>query len=477
MHRPSIRSSTRRAGAGVLPALLCIALAASASCTTPRSPLDRRESDVRGVRRTARDAGSAARDASATPLDADAPDSAAEDSSAGDGGEGLRCGDGKVTGDERCDVAIKQGDLGACPTRCERDRASPCARPKLEGTECEAHCESTIIKKRVAGDGCCPAGASSADDDDCRPSCGNKVIERGETCDPPSSCPSCQDGSNPCLRATSRGSIESCNVECVNSELRECRADDACCPSGCTTRDDSDCSTRCGDGVVESSAGETCEADGDSPCPASCDDGDACTDDVRSGSDDNCNVTCSHARRSTFEAGDGCCPSGGNAAVDSDCAPVCGNLVVEGDEACDDGNLDPGDGCNAQCAFESTSEQCLASRAAMGGSESCNDCVCERCSERSCFVDFDREQTAGCERLVRCMRDSGCSGLDCYCANDLLGCAVGFASGPCREEVERAADSMDPFDIAYKLVDTANPSGRAASLRGCEVGRCAEGCD
>ncbi len=34
--------------------------------------------------------------------------------------------------------------------------------------------------------------------------------------------------------------------------------------------------------------------------------------------------------------------------------PVCGNQVIEGDEACDDGNLGSGDGCNAECTSNET---------------------------------------------------------------------------------------------------------------------------
>ena len=44
----------------------------------------------------------------------------------------------------------------------------------------------------ISGDGCCPPGATNATDNDCPPSCGNGVVERGETCDRgscPTTCP------------------------------------------------------------------------------------------------------------------------------------------------------------------------------------------------------------------------------------------------------------------------------------------------
>jgi cysteine-rich repeat protein len=50
--------------------------------------------------------------------------------------------------------------------------------------------------------------------------------------------------------------------------------------------------------------------------------------------------------------GDGCCPTGCNAANDSDCTAVCGNSVVEPNEVCDDGNAVNGDGCDATCQWK-----------------------------------------------------------------------------------------------------------------------------
>src|SRR5689334_23220983 len=40
------------------------------------------------------------------------------------------------------------------------------------------------------------------------------------------------------------------------------------------------------------------------------------------------------------------------AACGQAAAPVCGDGLVEGTEACDDGNLAPGDGCAATCTVE-----------------------------------------------------------------------------------------------------------------------------
>jgi hypothetical protein len=70
-----------------------------------------------------------------------------------------------------------------------------------------------------------------------------------------------------------------------------------------------------------------------------CNDGDSCTADARTGANASCNVACTHAAITACTAGDGCCPGGGLGACnrnnDSDCAAVCGNGVVEGGETCD----------------------------------------------------------------------------------------------------------------------------------------------
>ena len=53
-------------------------------------------------------------------------------------------------------------------------------------------------------------------------------------------------------------------------------------------------------------------------------------------------------------SGDGCCPAGATANVDSDCPPVCGNGVLESGESCADANTTAGDACDAACRLETT---------------------------------------------------------------------------------------------------------------------------
>ena len=51
-------------------------------------------------------------------------------------------------------------------------------------------------------------------------------------------------------------------------------------------------------------------------------------------------------------------------------APCCGNGVVEADEECDDGDYDPGDGCNAQCLSEAQGVDCADINFTTPGQES-----------------------------------------------------------------------------------------------------------
>ncbi len=91
------------------------------------------------------------------------------------------CGNGIVDPGETCDTGIVVGP-GACPTSCTDGMV--CTRDQLVnlGT-CTAACSFSPIMNPMSGDGCCPAGANSLNDNDCPPRCGNAVLEAGEQCD------------------------------------------------------------------------------------------------------------------------------------------------------------------------------------------------------------------------------------------------------------------------------------------------------
>jgi hypothetical protein len=161
------------------------------------------------------------------------------------------CGNARVDDTERCDIAIPRGEPGACPQACESQ--DPCVRLHLAGQRCAARCEASEISAAADGDGCCPAGASIDTDHDCSPTCGDGMIERGETCDPPVSCPQSEAcvSSDACMAAHFTGSASLCSARCELQPITACQSADGCCPSGCSVTQDSDC----GGGASSAAAG------------------------------------------------------------------------------------------------------------------------------------------------------------------------------------------------------------------------------
>ncbi len=73
-------------------------------------------------------------------------------------------------------------------------------------------------------------------------SCNNGVIDPGETCDPPGSCPtSCAASADACSPNVLVGSAAGCTAACVVQPITACIGGDGCCPAGCDATSDSDC--------------------------------------------------------------------------------------------------------------------------------------------------------------------------------------------------------------------------------------------
>jgi hypothetical protein len=269
------------------------------------------------------------------------------------------CGDGIVQAGEACDTAIAAGLAGACPTTCAD--GDPCTSDLLlsAGT-CAATCVHPRVTAFLAGDGCCPPGGDFTIDPDCAPICGNGVVERPvESCDYAAgahSCPTSCPAAGSCATVALRGSPASCTASCVATPITSCLGGDGCCPAGCTTATDSDCRVVCGDGVVE--AAERCDraitAGQPGACARSCDDADACTVDLASGTVAGCTRACQHETITACRDDDGCCPAGCTGATDSDCNPRCGDGRIGAGETCDPPTTcpttcpDDGDPCTAE---------------------------------------------------------------------------------------------------------------------------------
>ncbi len=258
----------------------------------------------------------------------------------------------------------------------------------------------------ATADGCCPAACNAASDADCDATCGNTVVEPGETCDPLASCPmacaqiGCQErilaGAGTCAAVCSNGGQE---TTCSPST-------DGCCPAGCNASNDIDCAATCDNGEIE--VGEQC--DPLESCPTSCPNN-ACDTSTLFG-EGTCGAQCVVTGSITeCIGGDGCCPGGGfgacNSTNDSDCGPVCGNGTIESGENCEGAGCTCGgesyscfapiggpDTCNIQCHVPA--QECGAADACCpyvrgSGGESCNRSSDEECvgpAWRS--VDFRR---------------------------------------------------------------------------------------
>jgi hypothetical protein len=104
----------------------------------------------------------------------------------------------------------------------------------------------------------------------------------------------------------------------------------------------------CGNGIVdEGEKGDPGIASAPSACPASCDDGDGCTQDTLIG--ESCEAECKHELFEQCKDNDDCCPKGCNANDDSDCHSACGNGVVEDGETCDSAIASGPSSCPASC--------------------------------------------------------------------------------------------------------------------------------
>lgn len=166
--------------------------------------------------------------------------------------------------------------------------------------------------------------------------CGDGVIGTSEVCDPIASCPSsCADDGNRCTQEVLSGAPATCDATCAHRPITACASDDGCCPLGCTTANDNDCSA-CGNGKLD--PGEKCDPVG--TCPTTCPKPNACTSGTLTGSAATCSAACTYAPITACTAGDGCCPSSCSPATDADCG-VCGDGICQASETCE--------ACRADC--------------------------------------------------------------------------------------------------------------------------------
>jgi hypothetical protein len=422
-------------------------------------------------------------DSAATDAALDSDGASEPDATQDDGSEPIPsgyCGDALLGSDERCDTSITAGNPGACPTSCTADAQNACLRAALIGTACSAHCEQTSIAACTNDDDCCANGCNPGNDDDCQAACGNGVVEGSELCD--GNCPASCNDDNACTTDGATGEATSCNRVCSHTAITMCKNGDGCCAPGCNSGNDNDCSATCGNAVVDN--GERCDGN----CPVSCNDDDACTSDALSGTAAQCNVQCTSTAITACRDGDGCCPSSCRANNDDDCEPACGNGAVEPGEECEPSSSnDPN--CSQGCLLPASECKVQAEERGEDPNDVCVECGCDSCTDEldDCYNATDvaaggpaagTSKATLCIAVVKCGRDSGCTGSTCYCGTaSTISCGLGGgANGPCKTQIERAAESTSALTIQQRQSNTTYAVGRANAVSSCSVSNCKTQC-
>lgn len=160
----------------------------------------------------------------------------------GPGTNGGTCGNGELDPGETCDPTAAFG----CPQEAGCEPLGACFTAEYVGSEatCNAQCVTSQITVCQDGDGCCPTDCHPENDRDCVPeTCGNGVLDPGETCDEPNfPCITECEPANECEYATLLGFDYTCVVSCNRVPLTSCSpTPDGCCPDGCSAAQDADC--------------------------------------------------------------------------------------------------------------------------------------------------------------------------------------------------------------------------------------------
>ncbi|MEJ8568062.1 SGNH/GDSL hydrolase family protein [Elongatibacter sediminis] len=123
----------------------------------------------------------------------------------------------------------------------------------------------------------------------------------------------------------------------------------ASCPADCAT----DPGDVCGDGICgDTESCSSCSTDCGVCPPVACNNDGICNEGEDCNGCSDCPGRTSGNPRNRFCCGLDTCSTSQCGANACDPVPVCGNGVLEYSEECDDGNLDPGDGCDGFCVIE-----------------------------------------------------------------------------------------------------------------------------
>jgi hypothetical protein len=399
------------------------------------------------------------------------------------------CGNKVLEGGEACDTGITDGTVvdGKCPkvSDCNDDKA--CTTDSVAGADCAQKCAHADVVTAKNSDQCCPAAAHSENDNDCKPVCGNAVVEEaaGEECDPgittgagkcPANIDDCDDQKS--CTDDSFNSAQGCAAACGHIDIENCSGTtkDGCCAPGCDNNTDKDCSANCGNGVVEKGDGEECDktivspAEGFCPTDAAvdCDDKDPCTADTIDGTTAACTAKCIHsAIGASTVAKDLCCPKGANNNTDSDCKAVCDNGVFEpgGGETCDDG-VDSTKPCPVITACDDKNA-CTNDTLPEGTKDNACTVACKNTAFEPCCGDA--KVTAGsesCDTLITGGATGDCANITCV---DAYTCTVDTPIEPGGNKCAKICAHTDVAD-ATNSDNCCPPTASFATDKDCLCG-------
>ncbi len=301
--------------------------------------------------------------------------------------------------------------------------------PNPTSAECmQAACNAAV------SDLCCPPACTAATDVDCG-GCGNGRLEAGEVCDPLESCPtSCPQLKCEKQRLKSAGT---CADVCVSAGPQTaCQDGDECCPAGCTSVNDRDCTASCDNGTLEPT--ELC--DPLASCPTTCPMRGCTLLTLKDAG--TCLAHCVEAGQQTMcQSDDGCCPAGCNAGNDNDCGIVCGNGAIEGQETCDP---------LASCPQACPADGCRLRRLVNAGT----------CTA-ACIDD-------GLQTM--CKNGDGCCPVGCNATND-NDCSVLCGNG-----VVEAGETCDPIASCMQKEAACVSDSTTTRTRSGDSGKCTFAC-